>query len=46
MYQFLLNMWILRKIDEIYLTRMVEKRYLTEEEKSMILVTPQILKQP
>jgi hypothetical protein len=44
MYQFLLNMWILRKIDEVYLTRMVEKRYLTEEEKSMILVTPQILK--
>ena len=43
MYQFLLNMWILRKIDEVYLTRMVEKRYLTEEEKSMILVTPQIL---
>lgn len=43
MYQFLLNMWILRKINEDYLTRMVEKRYLTEEEKQMILATPQMI---
>lgn len=44
MYQFLLNMWILRKIDENYLIRMVEKSYLTKEEKAMLLATQQILK--
>lgn len=44
MYQFLLNMWILGKIDEFYLDRMVEKRFLTEEEKAMILATPQLPK--
>lgn len=42
MYQFLLNMWIMRKIDETYLTRMVEKKYITEAEKEMILATPQL----
>lgn len=41
MYQFLLNMWIMGKIDEAYLTRMVEKKYITIEEKEMILATPQ-----
>lgn len=41
-YGFLLNMWILRRIDEIYLTNMVMLKRITEEEKQMILVTPQI----
>ena len=42
-YAFLLNMWILRRIDETYLTTMVALKRITEEEKQMILVTPQIL---
>lgn len=41
-YGFLLNMWILRRIDETYLTTMVAFKRITEEEKQMILVTPQI----
>lgn len=42
MYQFLLNMWIMKKIDEAYLDRMVEKGYITAEEKQMIIATPQL----
>lgn len=42
MYQFLLNMWIMKRIDETYLTLQVTKGRITEEEKQMILATPQI----
>ncbi|PTQ84794.1 hypothetical protein C8U37_107162 [Trichococcus patagoniensis] len=42
MYGFLLNMWIMGKIDEDYLIAQVAKRRITEEEKAMILATPQI----
>ena len=42
MYAFLLNMWIMKKIDEAYLTEQVTKGRITEEEKAMILATPQI----
>ena len=41
-YGFLLNMWIVRRIDEDYLTTMVTKNIITEEEKQMILATPQV----
>jgi hypothetical protein len=41
-YGFLLNMWIMRRIDEDYLTTMVTKNIITEEEKQMILATPQV----
>jgi len=41
MYGFLLNMWILKKIDEDYLALMVVKGFVTEEERQMIIVTPQ-----
>ena len=41
MYQFLLIMWIVGKIDEAYLAKMVEKGYLAAEEKELILATPQ-----
>lgn len=40
-YGFLLNMWIMRRIDEVYLTQMVTLNRITEEEKQMILATPQ-----
>lgn len=40
-YGFLLNMWIMCRIDEMYLTQMVTLKRITEEEKQMILATPQ-----
>lgn len=42
MYNFLLNMWIMKKIDESYLSAMVDKRFITEDEKDLILATPQV----
>ncbi|WP_187119413.1 hypothetical protein [Bacillus testis] len=44
-YTFLLNMWIMRKVDEPYLQGQVNKGRLSEEEKEMILASPQVLKQ-
>lgn len=41
-YGFLLNMWIMKRIDETYLTTMVSMNRITEAEKQMILATPQI----
>lgn len=41
-YGFLLNMWIMKRIDEVYLTQMVTLKRITEEEKQMIMATPQI----
>lgn len=40
-YTFLLNMWIMRKIDEIYLDGQVTKGRISEDEKKMIIATPQ-----
>ena len=42
LYGFLLNMWIMKRIDENYLGSMVTLKRITEEEKQMILATPQI----
>lgn len=42
MYQFLLNMWIMNKVDEIYLQGQVERGRISKEEKEMIITTPQI----
>lgn len=42
MYGFLLNMWIMRRIDEAYLNNMVAKGRITQEEKQMILTMPQM----
>lgn len=41
-YGFLLNMWIMKRIDEDYLVTMVVLKRITEEEKQMILATPQV----
>lgn len=43
-YTFLLNMWIMGKVDDNYLTGQVEKGRITEEEKEMILTSPQAVK--
>ena len=41
-YDFLLNMWIMRRIDEEFLDRMVIKGRISKEEEDMILATPQM----
>lgn len=42
MYNFLLNMWIMRKIDKTFLDTQVTKGRITQQEEEMILATPQI----
>lgn len=42
MYPFLLNMWMMGRIDEDYLRQMVKKDFITQEEFEMIVATPQI----
>lgn len=42
MYNFLLNMWIMKKVDEEYLQMQVEKKRITQEEYNMIVATPQL----
>lgn len=41
MYAFLLNMWIMKRIDEEYLNKATSLDRITEQEKNMILATPQ-----
>lgn len=41
-YAFLLNMWIMRKVNEEYLQARVLKGQITQEEYNMIVVTPQM----
>lgn len=41
MYGFILNMWVMGKADEAYLDKAVKAGRITEEEKQMILATPQ-----
>lgn len=40
-YEFLSNMWKMGRIDAIYLDKVVTTGRITEEEKDMILATPQ-----
>ena len=42
MFGFLCCMWVMRKINEPYLDRMVIKGRITQEEEDMILATPQL----
>lgn len=41
MYNFLLNMWIMRKIEEDYLQGQVARGRITSNEMMMITITPQ-----
>nr|DAP87177.1 MAG TPA: hypothetical protein [Caudoviricetes sp.] len=41
MYGFLLNMWIMKKVDESYLQKRVAKGQITQDEYEMIIATPQ-----
>lgn len=42
MYIFILNCWIMRKIDEAKVLSYVTKGYITQAEADMILATPQM----
>lgn len=42
MYQFLCNMWVMKRIDEPYLDVQVTKSRITADEKQMIMATPQV----
>ena len=42
MYQFLLYMWIMKRIDEALLQTQVAKERITQQEYDMITATPQI----
>ena len=44
MYGFLLNMWIMGKVDLAYLQLMVTKTFITQDELEMIIATPQIIR--
>ena len=41
-YGFLLNMWIMRRIDGEYLQGQVTRGHITLEEKEMIMASPQV----
>lgn len=43
MYQFLLNMWIMKKVDEVYLQNKVTQSKITQAEYDMIVATPQVV---
>lgn len=40
-YAFVLNMWVMKKVDEAFLRGQAKLGRLTDEEVEMILVTPQ-----
>lgn len=42
MYKFLLNMWVIKRIDETYLQARVTKGQITQQEYEMIVSTQQI----
>lgn len=41
MYGFILNMWIMGRVDENFVETQYSRGRITEEEKNMILSTPQ-----
>ena len=41
MYNFILNMWIMGRIDQAKVQNYVTKGYITQNEADIILVTPQ-----
>lgn len=45
MYQFLLNMWVMRRINETYLQARVSKGQIAKEEYETIIATLQVIEQ-
>lgn len=42
MYAFILNMWILGRVDGAFVESQYQRGRITEQERDMILATPQI----
>lgn len=42
MYGFILNMWIMNKVDENYVEAQCNRGRLTDQERDMILSTPKL----
>jgi hypothetical protein len=42
LYQFLLNLWVMKEIDETRIQNAVTQGYISQAEADMILATPQI----
>ena len=42
MYNFILNMWIMKRVDQHFVEAQFQRNRITEEEKNMILATPQV----
>ena len=42
MYNFILNMWVMNKIDAAKVASYVTKQYITQSEADIILATPQV----
>lgn len=42
MYQFILNMWIMRRVDEEDIAYFVTKKYITQEQADKILASPRM----
>lgn len=40
-YAFILNMWVMRRVDEAFIAKQVKDGRITAEESEMILATPQ-----
>lgn len=41
MYAFLLNMWMMDRVDEPFIRAQVTRNFITQEEADMIIATPQ-----
>lgn len=41
MYAFLLNMWMMKRVDEAFINNQVQRGFITGDEANMILATPQ-----
>lgn len=44
MYNFILNMWVMVRIDSVKVQSYVTKSYIVQDEANMIIATPQIEK--
>lgn len=42
MYEFILNMWIMGRVDEAFVETQFQRGRITEQERDMILATPRI----
>lgn len=41
MYAFLLNMWMMNRVNETFVRSQVTRKFITQDEADMIIATPQ-----